>query len=1438
MASRSKRERLKGLLPWRLSKAQPGAASTTIATLADDAVVLPLPSGDKHNTVEKTAETPSASEHTISTPPPSVEQSTVRLSTDIPEPFPSLWSQALQKLSAKERNAIEPFVPQQGESTADILDQIKGEVKTQMNAHEGKKWTVHFAGRTVVLRDKVQKLVTWLDKFKAIGDVVASYDPAHMALPWAGIRFLIQATAAQGKQMEDLLVCLETITYLINRFRIYEILYLGTEQPQAQARDNLTEAVVAAYAAILRFLASAANGYQDGVAARALRATFSPDGVSDLLAECQKWALEANVEADNCERTRSEVVRADLIEVKSLLESMQKVSEGKLTDLWDRSELAERVCMLQWMSTIPFEDMHNQAKDGRTHDTGLWLLAHEQFKKWRLEGASMTLWVHGPPGYGKTKLMSTVVDDLLAELEDDEALAYFYCDRNQSDRRGPEPILRSCIRQLATSRRDDGVIHCSLRRLYQKYKTSAFARQHISTEVIKRELISLTSTFRITTIVIDALDECYLDTRSNLIEALAEIAAESARPVKVLMSARPDGDLRYYMSSEASIDLTLVDTRDDISKFVIESVYGRPKDAPNLRYWREQITDKLRQAVCEVLIEKSRGMFQWAKLQIAQLRKLQSERDIRRRLGQLPEKLQDIYHEIWTEIQIQEGDKPVIAQRAFQILFSAFTPMSPPELIIAVCQDPDTDYVQVPYLDMDYILDACQNLLLVDQHEYACRLSHLSVYEYFQAHELGIGSSHSMMAEMCLLFVMETAIEGFPMSGIDRLFTEPEIDDVLEVVSEGIDESHMGLWSLLRYAYRHWPLHAQACFEEDGPCSGLGIRLTRFLGPNYEGSPAYDGWLSKFQYSWGYSLTTQRRSYTPTGPPKYLMAFFGFNGIFPCWWEPGYSDINERDPKGRTMLMLACWGGSLSVVESLLKAGADINPVHDVLGTALILAVDTNNYGIAKLLLERGADPNLASNPQSALDTAVTVHNNFPIIEALIKHGATIGRFHPLYAVKSGNEEMVALFMQHDDLFEPEYRKDKQYSASGYALRAAVEIADETMVRLLVDLGADIRRTPCLVDVLKEKEMIIRKKGFLQTTAGQNSMLNFLLRLGADPSAKEPPFGDALMTAVHLGNEGAARLILESAPSLIEIKDDRSLLPVAVFKRNIKMVELLLNYGADINAPGGLWEYGGELWIYGLNPVEWGRTREYGTPLVEATRVLAVDVVALLLSRGGQVNGGCGELRRSPLMSVIEVARQAVRSLWKEGAGQVIERAVQIASMLMDNGADVNALGGEHGSALATAAASGHMILVKILLEHGAHIQIQDGEMDVNALISAVEGSRECRDERSYEAIVQLLLERGADVNALGGVYGNALAAATQWTYEQDRSCIWEGPGRFDMSGVWELPDNEEDVAAEQARGAMYLKRGERIAEMLRGHGARIADALTVERGPRERWTS
>jgi hypothetical protein len=48
-----------------------------------------------------------------------------------------------------------------------------------------------------------------------------------------------------------------------------------------------------------------------------------------------------------------------------------------------------------WASTVPYEQVHETAYAGRTPNTALWLLAHEDFREWRHSRASMILWLHG-----------------------------------------------------------------------------------------------------------------------------------------------------------------------------------------------------------------------------------------------------------------------------------------------------------------------------------------------------------------------------------------------------------------------------------------------------------------------------------------------------------------------------------------------------------------------------------------------------------------------------------------------------------------------------------------------------------------------------------------------------------------------------------------------------------------------------------------------------------------------------------------------------------------------------------------------------------------------------------------------------------------------------------------------------------------------------------
>ncbi|KAF8837279.1 ankyrin, partial [Paxillus ammoniavirescens] len=88
--------------------------------------------------------------------------------------------------------------------------------------------------------------------------------------------------------------------------------------------------------------------------------------------------------------------------------------------------------------------------------------------------------------------------------------------------------------------------------------------------------------------------------------------------------------------------------------------------------------------------------------------------------------------------------------------------------------------------------------------------------------------------------------------------------------------------------------------------------------------------------------------------------------------------------------------------------------------------------------------------------------------------------------------------------------------------------------------------------------------------------------------------------------------------------------------------------------------------------------------------------------------------------------------------------------------ADVNAQWENSGTPLSSACSTGHMDIVKLLLEKGAHVNPQ-GEGSKTPLCSACYGGR-------FD-IVELLLEKGADVNPHGKLFDAPLRSACSGGY-------------------------------------------------------------------------
>lgn len=64
------------------------------------------------------------------------------------------------------------------------------------------------SGEEVIIHDVCEKIIGWIEKFIAVGDVAMQYDPTHASLPWAGVRFLLQV----GHRVSDAKDFLTTVT--------------------------------------------------------------------------------------------------------------------------------------------------------------------------------------------------------------------------------------------------------------------------------------------------------------------------------------------------------------------------------------------------------------------------------------------------------------------------------------------------------------------------------------------------------------------------------------------------------------------------------------------------------------------------------------------------------------------------------------------------------------------------------------------------------------------------------------------------------------------------------------------------------------------------------------------------------------------------------------------------------------------------------------------------------------------------------------------------------------------------------------------------------------------------------------------------------------------------------------------------------------------------
>lgn len=141
-------------------------------------------------------------------------------------------------------------------------------------------------------------------------------------------------------------------------------------------------------------------------------------------------------------------------------------------------------------------------------------------------------------------LTSRVIDHIKDNLEqspNDEGLAFFYCNRNETDRTKPLSVLQSYVRQLSTNFKNP--LHIQ-KRLRNRCEEARLKGSKLDFASCQGALLNSLNLYPKTTIVVDALDECDPSSRNDLMKALDSLLHDAKMPVKIFIASRPDEDIR------------------------------------------------------------------------------------------------------------------------------------------------------------------------------------------------------------------------------------------------------------------------------------------------------------------------------------------------------------------------------------------------------------------------------------------------------------------------------------------------------------------------------------------------------------------------------------------------------------------------------------------------------------------------------------------------------------------------------------------------------------------------------------------------------------------------------------------------------------------------------------------------------------------------------
>ncbi|KAH7119554.1 hypothetical protein B0J11DRAFT_582082 [Dendryphion nanum] len=1184
-----------------------------------------------------------------------------------------LWAQAAAALSSDDKLNINFNRPDKLNILAELHTAAEN---SRQRALESRWRYIRKSGEAVIMRDVFEKIIRWVDLFKQVGDVAVQYDPGHASLPWAGVRFVLQIVVNDINKHASIVEGLARIAELICRFAIVENLYL---QGTSEAAKELERTVVKLYSGILGYLSKARRYLEQGTAQRTIKSAFLTETQLDTdLNEIQGAENDVHRCMALVDRNESINNHTALINLLTSMDAPLRRMDADLKNIHDNLQASKRAEIVRWLSPEPYMQHHKQTKRDILAGTGQWLLSDPIFKQWKDDSASSILWLHGIPGSGKSKLVATVVEDTLEcyKAGNSPPPVFFYCSRNPAEptRSDSQAVLASLARQLSCLQPGKPLMKPMVD-LYREKEEEGFASGSLEMDECLDLVLQLTAQYPLTTIVIDAMDECNPQKRHKLLEALEKILHESSSLVKIFVSSRNDQDIVLRLQHYPNLEIDSRRNSDDIARFVHDETERLIKDGKLLRYSTCQADMKV--LIVEKVVQGAAGMFRWASLQLQYLCSFRLDSDMEKSLGKLPPDLHELYAEIYEMISSQPGeDQATIFKNVLHWLLCAQRTLTSEEFLCVVSIEPkSSNIVSVPSKEL--VLEICSNFIVFDAQLDTFRFAHLSVREFLEKRpEHNNSVANALAAEVCLWTVLSASSHSATKELLTKLGWQACIFQA-------------NFETIRTYADIYWAPHCKLA-KEERKSGSLRMALRHVLSGVGEASSAMALWISRLSKRFGKGqywaikesmkdMLIAANSINSAG--LFASCAFDFDETMDDTIGESYEFVRCINQKGRTPLLVAVVNGSCASLAYLLELSEEHVEITEVVVKAAAENSGSGEQVMALLLDKRGADMQITKEVVAAI---VGRFDKKVVTLLLDKRGADIQITEAVVKAAAENEEsgeqVMALLLD---------KRGADVQITEAVVKAAAEnngSGKQVMALLLDKRGADVQITEAVVKAAAENNgsgkqvmaLLLDKRGAdVQITeavvkaaagnynSGDQVMALLLDKRGADVQITEEVVQAA--TINYRSGDQVMALLLDRRGADIQITEEVVAAIVRRFDKNV--VTLLLDKrGADIQI---------------TEAVVKAAARNYSS---------GKQVMALLLDKRGAD------------VQITEAVVEAAAG--NSGSGK------QIMALLLDKrGADVQIT-----EAVVKAAAenngSGKQVMALLLYKRGADIQITDAVIE------------------------------------------------------------------------------------------------------------------------------